>query len=94
MLYYIYILTNSNGKVMYIGVTNDLKRRLTEHKSGHIHGFTQKYNIHKLVYFEKYSSINDAIKREKQLKKWRREKKNSLVEEVNPNWIDLSLEFL
>ncbi len=68
-MYYVYILSNQTNTVLYIGVTNDLHRRLYEHKSGQINGFTQKYHIHKLVYFEEYAEINYAIAREKQLKK-------------------------
>ena len=74
---------------MYIGVTNDLRRRLYEHKNQEIDGFTKKYNVYKLVYFEEYSDIGDAIAREKQLKGWVRLKKNLLVEKQNPNWNDL-----
>jgi putative endonuclease len=74
---------------MYIGITNDLKRRVYEHKTGVFEGFTKKYDVHKLVYFEKCHEVTDAIKREKQLKSWRREKKNALVEEVNPDWKEL-----
>ena len=73
---------------MYIGVTNDLRRRLYEHKNEQIEGFTKKYHVHKLVYFEEYSEVNDAIAREKQLKRWVRSKKNWLVETKNPNWDD------
>lgn len=68
-MYYVYILSNQTNTVLYIGVTNDLHRRLYEHKSGQINGFTQKYHIHKLVYFEEYTEVNYAIAREKQLKK-------------------------
>ena len=75
---------------MYIGVTNDLHRRICEHQSEEIDGFTKKYHVHKLVYFERYSDIHIAIAREKQLKKWTRQKKNHLVEMKNPNWEDLS----
>ena len=91
--YYIYILTNWTNKVIYIGVTNDLSRRIFEHKNKLNNGFTKKYNLDKLVYFELFSEINDAIRREKELKKWRREKKNKLVETMNPDWRDLSLDF-
>ncbi|MBO5883407.1 MAG: GIY-YIG nuclease family protein [Clostridia bacterium] len=87
-MYYVYILVNKNNTVMYIGVTNDLKRRLYEHKSDQIKGFTNKYQVHKLVYFEEYSEVNQAIAREKQLKCWVRSKKNQLVEKKNPNWND------
>jgi putative endonuclease len=76
--------------VIYIGVTNDLNRRLYEHKNKIIQGFTQKCNLNKLVYFEETNDINAAITREKEIKKWRREKKDKLVNQLNPNWIDLS----
>lgn len=88
--YYVYLLTNWNNKVIYIGVTNDLNRRLYEHKNKIIQGFTQKYNLNKLVYFEETNDINAAITREKEIKKWRIEKKDKLVNQLNPNWIDLS----
>ncbi len=90
--YYVYILTNWNNKVMYIGVTNDLVRRVFEHRQKTIKGFTEKYNVHKLVYFDVCEDVNSAIAREKELKKWRREKKNQLVAEMNPGWLDLAEE--
>jgi putative endonuclease len=90
--YYVYILTNWNNTVMYVGVTNELVRRVYEHKNKIYEGFTKKYNLKKLVYFELFFDINEAIKREKEIKKWRREKKNKLVESTNPKWRDLSLE--
>ncbi|MGN0195541.1 MAG: GIY-YIG nuclease family protein [Candidatus Cryptobacteroides sp.] len=90
--YYIYFLTSSNNNALYIGVTNDLERRIEEHRSGLIPGFTQKYNCHKLVYYEQYSDVNEAIAREKQLKKWSRSKKNGLVEKTNPEWKELYAE--
>jgi len=83
--YYVYILTNWNHKVMYIGMTNDLERRLYEHKNKLTEGFTKKYNINKLVYYEHTAYVSEAIAREKELKKWRREKKNNLVEMTNPD---------
>lgn len=88
--YYVYILTNDFKNVMYIGVTNNLERRLAEHRSGDIPGFSQKYKTHKLVYFEQTPDIESAILREKQLKIWRREKKDVLVSSTNPEWQDLS----
>ena len=88
--YYVYLLTNWNNKVMYVGVTNDLRRRLFEHKNKLIKGFTEKYNVNKLVYFEETLDISAAIAREKEIKKWRREKKNQLVIRINPKWKDLS----
>lgn len=90
--YYVYILTNWNNKVMYIGVTSNLERRIQQHKHQFFDGFTKKYNVHKLVYYECTSDATSAIQREKQLKGWRREKKNQLVESVNPKWTDLSLQ--
>jgi len=91
--YYVYILTNWNNKVMYVGMTNDLERRLYEHKNKLVEGFTKKYNIHKLVYYEHTTDVYGAIAREKEIKKWRREKKNTLVETMNPEWKDLSDEW-
>ncbi len=88
--YYVYLLTNWNNKVMYLGVTNNLERRLYEHKNKLASGFTEKYNVNKLVYFEETQDVTAAIAREKEIKKWRREKKNQLVNRMNPNWKDLS----
>ena len=88
--YYVYILTNKTDQVMYIGVTNDLYRRLYEHKNDLVEGFTKKYRVHKLVYFEQMNDVHSALTREKELKGWRRSRKNALVETVNPQWIDLS----
>ena len=87
-MYYVYILTNTNNSVVYIGVTNDLKRRVYEHKTELIDGFTKRYHIHKLVYYEEYPDPYSAIKREKQLKGWNRERKNNLIETKNPDWND------
>ena len=92
--YYVYIVTTTHNKMLYIGVTNDLRRRIKEHKSEEIDGFTKKYHIHKLVYFEKYSDPETAIEREKQLKKWTRNKKNDLVTLYNPRWEDQSDSFI
>ena len=75
---------------MYIGVTNNLERRVYEHKNKLVEGFTQKYNVNKLVYFEETSDVLSALEREKEIKKWRREKKDALVLKVNENWTDLS----
>lgn len=88
--YYIYLLSNKNNNVLYVGVTNNLERRVYEHKNKIIEGFTAKYNINKLVYYEDTSDINSAILREKEIKKWRREKKNNLINSINPEWKDLS----
>ena len=89
-MYYVYILTNKSNKVMYIGITNDLQRRLYEHKNELVDGFTKKYNVHKLVYFEQTNDVYSAISREKQLKNWSRAKKNALIIRTNPHWVDLS----
>ena len=90
MTYYVYILTNKNNRVMYIGVTNDLVRRLYEHKQELVDGFTKRYHVHKLVYYEQTTDVRSAIEREKQLKGWIRARKNELVETINPDWRDLS----
>ena len=82
-------MSNTNNTTLYIGVSNDIERRVQEHKSGLIPGFTQKYNCCKLVYYEKYSDIDQAIEREKKLKKWRREKKDWLIRTINPELKDL-----
>jgi putative endonuclease len=87
--FYIYLLTTSNNKVLYTGVTNDLARRIYEHKQKMAKGFTKKYNVDKLVFYEAFGSIIDAIEREKQIKSWSRKKKNSLVDSMNPQWMDL-----
>jgi len=91
--YYVYILTNKNNTVLYTGVTNNLERRLYEHKNKLIDGFTKKYNINKLVFYEITNDINSAIAREKQIKGWLRIKKIKLIEMMNPNWEDLSAEW-
>ncbi|PKN24366.1 MAG: excinuclease ABC subunit C [Deltaproteobacteria bacterium HGW-Deltaproteobacteria-21] len=91
--YYVYLLTNWNNRVIYAGVTNDLERRIYEHKNKLIKGFTEKYNICKLVYFEQTNDIESAIAREKEIKKWRREKKDALVNRANPEWRDLGQDF-
>jgi len=90
--YFVYILTNQKNGTLYIGVTNNIKRRTIEHKQREIEGFTQKYKINKLVYFEEYNDIKDAIHREKCLKRWKRDWKIKLVIKTNPNWNDLSKE--
>ena len=91
-MYYVYILSNSLNTVIYKGVTNDLIRRVYEHKHhADPDSFTAKYNVTKLVYFEETSDVRSAIEREKQIKSWKREKKNQLIETDNPNWDDLYL---
>jgi len=82
-------MTNKTNTVLYTGVTNCIERRVVEHKRKLVDGFTKKYNVVKLVYYEEFDDINIAIGREKQIKGWLRKKKNQLVESVNPNWKDL-----
>jgi len=93
-VYYVYILTNKKQTVLYVGVTNDLMRRKWEHKSKLVDGFTKKYNLNRLVYFEEYSDINKAIYREKRLKRWNKSYKQQLINKVNLKWSDLYSEFL
>ncbi|WP_293139999.1 GIY-YIG nuclease family protein [Okeania sp. SIO3I5] len=87
--YYIYIMTNKRNTVLYTGVTNDLIRRVYEHKSKLVEGFTKKYNINKLVYFEMYENPSEAIAREKQIKAGSRQKKINLINSINLEWKDL-----
>ena len=89
---YVYILCNKNKNVLYVGCTNDLKKRLYFHKNGFILGFTKKYNVNQLIYFEVFSSIDEALVRETQIKKYRREKKVNLISKANPNWREINLE--
>jgi putative endonuclease len=89
MAYYIYILSSKKNGTLYIGVTGNLSRRIFEHKESLIPGFTQKYGVSKLMYFEEYTDIRDAITREKQMKKWNRAWKIRLIEKMNPDWNDL-----
>jgi putative endonuclease len=88
-IYYVYMLTNANRNVLYTGVTNDLERRCFEHKQKEIKGFTRKYNVERLVYYERFDFIHDAIAREKQIKGYSRLKKNALVNAFNKDWKDL-----
>lgn len=92
--YYVYILASKRNGTLYTGVTGNLIKRVYEHKNGIIEGFTQKYNVHNLVCYEKYGDIRNAIQREKQLKKWNRKWKLDLIEKGNPNWDDLYFTFL
>lgn len=92
MKYYVYILASQRNGTLYIGMTNNLRRRVEEHKQGLIPGFTQKYKVHLLVYFEEYNDPRDAIAREKQLKWWRRSWKLGLIESFNSDWKDLTSE--
>ena len=87
--YFVYMLASSKHGTLYIGVTRDLLRRVWEHKEGVIEGFTQKYRVHKLVWFEEHQEINEAILREKRLKEWRRDWKINLIEASKPEWVDL-----
>ncbi|MSU75722.1 MAG: GIY-YIG nuclease family protein [Candidatus Magasanikbacteria bacterium] len=90
--YFIYILASDSG-TLYVGVTNNLERRISEHQQGLNEGFTKKYSCHKLIYYEDYNDIRDAIVRETQLKKWSRKKKENLIKTINPTWKDLSSEW-
>jgi len=91
--FYVYMLTNKINKVLYIGVTNDLERRMFEHKNKLVEGFTKKYNLNKLVYYEVTSDIRSALEREKRLKNWHRNWKINLINSFNPMWKDLSDDF-
>ena len=91
-MYYIYIITNTWNSVLYIGVTNNIYRRILEHKKKINKGFASKYNLSKLIYYEDTHSIITAIEREKQLKRWHRKWKENLIHEANPDWKDLSYE--
>ena len=95
MTYYVYILANSTNVTIYTGVTNDLIRRVYEHRhEADQQSFTARYKVHKLVYFEQTSDVRAALEREKQTKSWKRAKKNQLVESMNPTWRDLYPEIL
>ena len=90
MSYSVYILANKTNSTVYIGVTGDLMRRVQEHRNDLIEGFTKRYHVHKLVYYETFQDVQEAIAREKQLKGWRRARKDALIESVNPTWADLA----
>lgn len=87
--YYVYILTNAS-QTLYVGVTGNLARRMFQHKAKRIKGFTKRYNIDRLVYLESFWDVHEAIRREKQIKGWRRSKRIELIESINPGWKDLS----
>ena len=89
-MYYVYILANKHNTVLYTGVTNNLERRLYEHQNKLVSGFTSRYNVHKLVYFDTTTDVTSAIAREKEIKGWVRQKKIRLIEGMNPEWKDLS----
>jgi len=88
--FFVYVMTNYSKSSLYIGITNDLIRRVYEHKNNVFEGFTKRYQVHQLVYYEIYSYVWDAIQREKNLKKWKRAWKIQLIETINPEWKDLS----
>ncbi|MBP2830770.1 GIY-YIG nuclease family protein [Aquimarina sp. U1-2] len=90
VIFYVYILTNKNHTVLYVGMTNNLKIRLKQHQSRVTKSFTKRYNLDKLVYFETTRYVNNAIKKEKQIKKWNRQWKINLINDINPDWDDLS----
>ena len=92
--YYTYILTNKGRTVLYIGVTNGLTKRVLQHRTGKTEGFTRQYHGDRLVYFERFDKPSDAIAREKQLKGWRRQKKDELIAGLNPQWADLAVSVL
>ena len=92
--YYVYILASKRNGTLYIGVTNDLERRLYEHKNNLVDGFTKRYNVHDLVYYEVTNDVNAALQREKQLKRWTRKWKIELIEKVNHEWRDLAEDFI
>ncbi len=92
--YYVYILASKRNGTLYIGVTNDLIRRVYEHKNDLIDGFTKKYGVHRLVYYEQYDDVVNAIQREKRLKKWNRQWKIELIEKENPEWKDIYLQLI
>ena len=88
--YWMYVLTNKYRTTLYIGITNSLTRRWSQHRSGEVDGFTKRYRLTRLVWFEHFRNVNDAIACEKKLKGWRRSRKIALIEETNPRWLDLS----
>ncbi len=92
MVYHVYILASATG-VLYVGVTNNLERRIAQHKEKRVSGFTKRYSVTRLVYFEAYGDVRNAITREKEIKAWRREKKLALIRSMNPSFRDLSLYF-
>ena len=92
--FWVYIMTNEYDTVLYVGMTNDLARRISEHRSGEVPGFTANFRCKKLIYYEHCTDVRDAIAREKQLKKWSRSKKVALIKTLNPNWINLAPEIL
>jgi len=88
--YWVYILTNKSCTTLYIGITNNIERRLGQHRCGEVDGFTKRYHLNRLVWLEHFRNVNDAIACEKKLKGWRRSRKTALIEHMNPRWFDLS----
>jgi len=88
--YWVYILTNKQGATLYIGITNNIVRRLSQHRSGEVEGFTKRYHLNRLVWLEHFRTVKDAIGCEKKLKGWRRKREIALIEQTNPRWLDLS----
>jgi putative endonuclease len=88
--FYVYMMTNRSRVVLYTGITNSLMRRVSQHQNSEIKGFTKTYKVDRLIYYERFNDPRDAIAREKEIKGWRREKKNALVERMNPKWADLT----
>ena len=91
--YFVHMLSNKYNNVLYVGVTNNIRRRILEHKQKDVYGFTSKYNCTKLVWYEKHTQVNEAIRREKQIKKWLRSWKNEMIETHNPAWTDLAADW-
>ena len=89
-----YIMASKRNGTLYVGVTNDLTRRVDEHRQGAVSGFTKRYGVHRLVYYEEHGDVKEAIEREKQIKKWRRAWKTNLIEDMNPQWCDLAADLL
>ena len=92
--YFVYIMANRGRTTLYIGVTNSLMRRVSEHRAGEISGFSRRYNTNRLMYYEQFNDVRDAIAREKQLKGWSRSKKDTLIDGLNPKWVDLGVSVL
>lgn len=90
MVYFVYIITNKTNAVLYTGVTSDLPRRISEHKSGLYQGFSKRYHASKLIYAEQFQNVEEAIQREECIKRWKRDWKLKLIEESNPNWNELN----
>jgi len=88
--YYVYIMASRRNGTLYVGVTNDLARRVDKHRRGAVSGFTKQYGVHPLVYYEEHADVKEALEREKQIKKWRRAWKMNLIEDMNPQWRDLA----